>query len=140
MKRIILLLTICTFNNASAYEGQVSRTLEAGAKAANKATINLYMKEMCSRPDALRRSRDCFITPNGKRLYEYEPGVEKNKWSIIAKEEQLKLIREEMQQKKFEHEQGKHAAERYRQNQTRCQFWRDQNDSPRRTEILENDC
>lgn len=138
--RLLFLLALFIFNNANAYEGQVSRALEATGKAVTKASVNLYMKEICSRPEAARKPHDCFITPSGKRLYEYEPGVEKNKWSIIAREEHIKAIRQEIKQKKFEHEQGKHAAEQYRQNQTRCKFWRDQNDSPRRTEILENEC
>lgn len=138
--RLLFLLALLIFNSANAYEGQISRALEATGKAVGKTTTNLYMQELCSRPDALRRSTECFKTPNGKRLYEYEQGVERNKWYIIAKEERMKIIREEIRQQQFEREQGKHAAERYKQDQTRCQFWRDQNDSPRRTEILENEC
>lgn len=142
MKRIFLLFPILFASNGvlASDIGQITADAILELPFANKSSYQRIMKATCDKEGSFPKNTNCFVTPDGKYLYEYEQGAERTKWYTIAKEERLAHTRERLRREEQQRKDGVRAAKQYKEDAVRCKFWRDQNDSPRRTKILEEEC
>lgn len=130
MKRGILLATLLPLL-VPAQADVVTQAARAASGALRHQIAFRQWDVRCDHPDALRRYAYCYKNPDGVAIWEM-PQHERDKWLPIAQDERHQLIQAYNRRRAQSREDGERFAEEYRMNQRMCDFWRQQNDGPRK--------
>ena len=78
---------------------------------------------------------NCYVNPEGVPLWAMK-GPERERWKPIAVKESVKLQKEYRKEIEAAKVQGQRSAKEHTMNQQMCQFWRQQQNSDRKTKKL----
>lgn len=150
MQRIILAISIAISMNATAETateigkaiGGVATSQQAqdAARAFTDTTQATMWQSVCNGTGNLSHSAHCYMTPSGKRAWEYPEGPERLYWLKIGKEAHKRHIQQKWNQRK---QDAAHAERMYKANKMNsqlCSFWQDQDPSERRTQKTKEHC
>lgn len=150
MKRIILAIAVttstATLADTATEIGKAigntasSRPAKAAAQSVGDAANATMWQSVCNGDGNLSHSAHCYMTPDGRRAWEYPEGPKRLYWLKLGKEQHKQYIQRQQQQHRQDAAEAERMYKVHKMNSQLCDFWQDQEPSGRRSRKIEEHC
>ena len=150
MKRIILAIAVTTStttlaDNATEIGKAIgnaasSKPAKEAARSFGNVTKGSMWQSICNGEGSLSHSAHCYMTPDGRRAWEYPEGPERLYWLKLGKEQHKQYIQRQQKQRRQDAAEAERMYKAHKMNSQLCDFWQDQEPSERRSRKIEEHC
>ena len=150
MRRIILIATIIISTGTTADTAtEIGKAIgnavtsepakEAGRAFTNTTQATIW-QSICEGDSDLSYSAHCYMTPSGKRAWEFPEGPERLYWMKIGQERHKRHIEKKLEQRRRDAQQAERMYKAHKMDSNLCDFWKDQAPSQRRSDKVAEYC